>query len=100
VQDVPASVAELRRAVTGLGFLGACIGTDARPNLDDPELDELYGACTELDVPLFFHSVVHGVDGPPGDPRLRRWLRDVTLGYPFEEAIAVSTLLLGGVTSW
>jgi aminocarboxymuconate-semialdehyde decarboxylase len=97
VQDVAAAVAELRRAVGELGFLGACIGTDARPELDAPELDALYSACEDLDVPLFIHSVVAGVDGPPGDQRLRRWMRDVTLGYPFEETIAVTSLVLGGV---
>jgi aminocarboxymuconate-semialdehyde decarboxylase len=97
VQDISAAVGELRRAVGELGFLGACIGTDARPDLDDPELDELYGTCEELDVPLFLHSVVAGVDGPPGDTRLRRWMRDVTLGYPFEETVAVTSLVLGGV---
>ncbi len=64
-----------------------------------PSDDELArsSAREELDVPLFVHSVVAGVDGPPGDARLRRWLRDVTLGYPFEETVAVSTLVLGGV---
>lgn len=97
VQDVQSAIRELERTVHELGFLGACIGTDARPDLDDPELDDLYSACEELDVPLFLHSVVAGVDGPPGDRRLRRWLRDVTLGYPFEETVAATTLILGGV---
>ncbi|MFD7599734.1 amidohydrolase family protein [Streptomyces mirabilis] len=97
VQDTAASVSELERAVGELGFLGACIGTDARSDLDDPGLDDLYSACEQLDVPLFIHSVVAGVDGPPGDARLRRWLRDVTIGYPFEETVAVTSLVLGGV---
>jgi aminocarboxymuconate-semialdehyde decarboxylase len=97
VQDIPAAITELTRAVTELGFLGACIGTDARSDLDHPDLDDLYSACEELGVPLFLHSVVAGVDGPAGDPRLRRWMRDVTLGYPFEETVAVTSLILGGV---
>lgn len=97
VGDVGAAVTELRRCVGELGMVGACIGTDARSDLDDPELDELYGACVDLDVPLFVHSIVRGVDGPDGDPRLRRWLRDVTLGYPFEETVAATSLILGGV---
>lgn len=97
VADIGAAVDELQRAVTDLGMVGACIGTDARPELDDEALDPLYTACEDLDVPLFVHSIVRGVDGPPGDPRLRRWLRDVTLGYPFEETVAVTSLVLGGV---
>jgi aminocarboxymuconate-semialdehyde decarboxylase len=97
VADVGAAVKELDRAVNELGLVGACIGTDARQDLDDSELDDLYAACVDLDVPLFVHSIVPGIDGPPGDPRLRRWLRDVTLGYPFEETITVTSLLLGGV---
>lgn len=97
VQDIAAAVSELRRAVMELGFVGASIGTDARTDLDNPELDPLYSACEDLDVPLFIHSTVAGLDGPPGDLRLRRWLRDVTLGYPFEETIAVTSLVLGGV---
>jgi len=97
VYDVSAAVKELDRAVNEKGMVGATIGTDARAELDDADLDDLYAACVDLDVPLFIHSIVPGVDGPPGDPRLRRWLRDVTLGYPFEETIAVTSLLLGGV---
>ena len=97
VQQTGLAVAELERAVSKLGMRGAVIGTDARRGLDDPELDDLYAACVDLDVPLFVHSVVNGVDGPSGDPRLHRWLGDVVLGYPFEETIAATAILLGGV---
>jgi aminocarboxymuconate-semialdehyde decarboxylase len=97
VPDVAAAVAELERAVVELGFLGACIGTDARGDLDDAALDELYAACERLDVPLFVHAAVPGLVGPSGDPRLRRWLRDITVGYPFEETVAITSLLLGRV---
>lgn len=97
VQDVSAAITEMERTVRELGFRGVCIGTTSRAGLDDPELDDLYAACVQLDVPLFIHSVVPGVDGPPGDQRLRRWLRDVTLGYPFEETIATTDLILGRV---
>jgi aminocarboxymuconate-semialdehyde decarboxylase len=97
VSDVGAAVTELERAVRDLNVVGAVIGTDAAEDLDHPDLDDLYAACSDLDVPLFIHSVVPGIDGPDGDPRLRRWLRDVTIGYPFEETIATTSLLLGGV---
>ena len=97
VGDIGAAVKELERATGELGMVGAVVGTDARQELDDPELDDLYAACSDLNVPLFLHSVINGLDGPPGDPRLRRWLRDVTLGYPFEETVAVTSLLLGRV---
>jgi aminocarboxymuconate-semialdehyde decarboxylase len=96
-QDTGAAVAELEYAVRELGLVGAYFGSDARTGLDDPELDELYAACAELDVPLFVHSTVSGTDGPVRDPRLVRWLGQVTLGYPFEETIAAQSLVLGGV---
>jgi len=96
-QDVTAAVVELNRGVTELGLLGGYLGTDARPALDDPALDPLYQACVDLDVPLFLHSTIPGIDGPAGDPRLQRWLGQVTIGYPIEETVAVTSLLLGGV---
>ncbi|WP_062313791.1 amidohydrolase family protein [Demequina rhizosphaerae] len=95
--DVGAAVRELEFAVRELGLVGAYIGTDARASLDHPDLDDLYQACVDLDVPLFVHSTVPGVDGPAGDPRLERFDWHVTLGYPHEETLAVASLLFGGV---
>jgi aminocarboxymuconate-semialdehyde decarboxylase len=97
VQDVDAAIAELERATRDLGLLGGYIGTDARASLDAPDLDDLYAASVALNVPLVVHSTVAGVDGPPGDERLGRWLGAVTLGYPYEETLAIHSLVFGGV---
>lgn len=96
-QDPAAAAAELRRCVQELGMLGGFIGSDARRHLDDAVLDPIYSACEQLDVPLFVHSAMSGVDGPPGDPRLDRWIGHAVLGYPLEDTIAVSSFLLGDV---
>lgn len=95
-QDVPAAVAELERNVDR-GFVGGYIGSNARTRLDDPVLDPLYDAHVRLNVPLFIHSTLPGVDGPAGDPRLDPWLGGVTVGYPFEETLTVTALVLGRV---
>ncbi|WP_179273580.1 MULTISPECIES: amidohydrolase family protein [unclassified Rhodococcus (in: high G+C Gram-positive bacteria)] len=95
-QDAESAVAELERAAES-SLVGAYFGMDARNTLDAPELDAVYEACVALDLPLFIHSTVSGVDGPPGDPRLERWLGQVTVGYPIEETLAVQALVLGGV---
>lgn len=98
MQDIPAAITELRRAVQELGLLGAYIGTDLNGrSLDDPALDPFYDVCTELDVPLFVHPQPAGIDGPPGDQRLRRFDLDLMLGFAYEETLAIAALIFGGV---
>lgn len=97
MQDPAQAVAELRRAVAELGLLGACIGTDLDRPLDDPAFDPVYDACVELDVPLFIHPAPGGIDSPRRDDRLARFDADLWLGFAYEEALAVATLVLGGV---
>ena len=89
---------ELERSVRELGLVGAYVGTRfAGRELDDPALDELYAACTGLDVPLFLHPNPDGVDRPVADPRLGRWDLDLVLGFAADETIAAATLVYGGV---
>ncbi len=96
-QDPEAAAEELRRCVQELGAIGGFIGSDARPHLDGNDLDPVYSACEQLDVPLFIHSAMPGIDGPPGDPRLERWIGHAVLGYPLEDTVAVSSFLLSDV---
>ncbi|HXV91890.1 MAG TPA: amidohydrolase family protein [Pseudonocardia sp.] len=98
VQDVGACVAEARRAVRELGMVAVYLDTDpCGRTLDDPALDPLYEAIVELDVPLFVHPSPLGADGPPDDPRLRRFDLDLLLGFAHDETLAVAALVFGGV---
>ena len=97
MQNPDEAVIELRRAVSQLGLLGAYIGTDVGRPLDAPALDAVYGACVDLDVPLFIHPAPGGIDAPRRDERLARFDGDLWLGFAHEEALAVAALVLGGV---
>jgi aminocarboxymuconate-semialdehyde decarboxylase len=97
MQDVTAAITELRRAKSKLGMLAAYIGTGMPHGLDDPVMDPFYEAMVELDLPLFIHPGPEGIDGPPGNPALRRYDLDIICGFTAQETIAVATLLYGGV---
>lgn len=97
MQQVDAAVAELRRAVSDLGMLGGYIGTDFGTDLDDERLDPLWAAATELDVPIFIHPAPAGIDGPLRDPRIRKYDLDLSLGFLYEETLAIACLVYGGV---
>jgi len=97
MQDIAATTTELRRAVGDLGLLGAYIGTDFGTDFDDERLDPLWAAAVELDVPVFIHPAPWGVDGPLRDARIRKYDLDLSLGFLFEETLAVACLVYGGV---
>jgi len=94
----PAEAArELRRAVTELGLVGASFGTDAPQPLDDSAMDLLYAEAVRLNVPMFIHPGPAGIDGPAGDPALKRFELDIIAGFAAQETLAVATLIYGGV---
>ena len=97
MQDPVAAARELDRAVTQLGLAGAAIGTDFGRSLDSADLDPLWAKACELAVPIFIHGGPAGIDGPAGDPNLRRFDLDVVSGFAAQGAIAVGTLIYGGV---
>ncbi len=97
MQDIGAAAAELRRAVGDLGLLAAYIGTDFGTDLDDEQLDPLWQTAVDLDVPVFVHPAPWGIDGPLRDERIRKYDLDLSVGFMFEETVAVACLIYGGV---
>ena len=97
MQDPGAAVEVLREAVDDLGLLGGYVGSDPPMALDSPELDQLYAACVDLDVPLSIHPAPSGLDGALRDPRMRRFDLDLVIEFSYEEMISVAVLVFGGV---
>ena len=97
MQDIGAAAVEFRRAVNDLGLVGAYIGTDFGTTFDSPLLDPLWEAAVELDVPIFIHPAPAGIDGPLRDPRIRNFDLDLSLGFLYEETLAVAHLIYGRV---
>jgi aminocarboxymuconate-semialdehyde decarboxylase len=93
LQDVPAAVDELRRAIATLGLRGVEIATNIHGvELDDPALDPFWAVAEELRVPILVHP--HAVAGANrmGDYYFRN-----LIGNPVETALAGARLLFGGV---
>jgi aminocarboxymuconate-semialdehyde decarboxylase len=92
LQDVPAAVAELGRAMALPGVVGVAIGTHiAGTNLDAPELVPFWRAAHELRAFVFVHPLA---------PRDRAaldgyYLRNI-IGNPYETTIAAASLILSG----
>ncbi len=97
MQDIDVSVVEFRRAVNDLGLVGAYIGTDFGTDFDDERLDPFWAAAIELDVPVFIHPAPWGIDGPLRDERIRKYDLDLSVGFMFEETVAMACLVYGGV---
>jgi aminocarboxymuconate-semialdehyde decarboxylase len=93
LQDGEAAAAEARRAVAELGMVGIEIGTRvAGRDLDDPSLEPFWAAVEDLGVPVFVH---------PEHVASQRWGATYYLvnliGNPVETAVAVASLIFGGV---
>jgi aminocarboxymuconate-semialdehyde decarboxylase len=93
LQDVPAAVAELERAVRQLGLRGAYIGSNVcGKDLDHPDLLPFFAKAEALGAPIFIHPIdILGVE------RLRAYYLHNGLGNPFDTAVAAARLIFGGV---
>ena len=84
---------ELERAVRELGLRGVQIATNVNgKNLDDPDLAPFYARVQELDVPVFIHP-----NNVLGTDRLNTYHLANLIGNPTEDALAVASIIFGGV---
>jgi aminocarboxymuconate-semialdehyde decarboxylase len=95
VQDVPAAIEELERAVTVLGLKGAEVDTVVNGlNWDEPRFLPLFKAAEAMGAVLFFHPQ------PQHNFMMERTTRYGlfnSLGVIVEDAIVVAILILGGI---
>jgi predicted TIM-barrel fold metal-dependent hydrolase len=95
-QEVNEAAAELRRAVTTLGAVGAMLPTYVpnRPDFGDPYYDPIYAEAERLDVALGFHAtMIESI----GAQRFENFINVHTIGHPVEQMISVCSVVVGGV---
>ena len=93
LQSPKDAVAELRRAVDRLDFLGVEIGSSlAGAPLDDLALDMFWEACCQLDVPIFMHPQ-HELGGE----RAAKYYLGNLFGNPSETGLVVARLIFAGL---
>jgi predicted TIM-barrel fold metal-dependent hydrolase len=98
LQDVDAAVTELRRAVEELGLLGATVPPNvAGRNLDRPEFDPLWAEAQRLDVPVSVHWGNGAYVPAAGNERFDTHFMSHATGHPFEQMIAMASVVCGGL---
>lgn len=85
----------IRQHLTRRGFPAVILGSNlCGLELDDPQLEPVYMALEEADLPIFIHPQ-HSL----GVERLRDYGSSlhIAMGFPSETALGVARLVLGGV---
>jgi aminocarboxymuconate-semialdehyde decarboxylase len=94
LQDPALAIAELRHARERLGLRAVEIGTcPGGRDFDDPGLFDFFTACRDLGMAVFVHPATPLV----GQERLTKYYFPLIVGNPLETALAISTLIFGGV---
>lgn len=93
LQDPELAIGELERCVGELQMPGVQIGTHVNGwNLDQPELFPVFSRAAELGAAIFVHPW-----DMLGRERMTRYALPWLVGMPAETALAISSLILGGV---
>jgi uncharacterized protein len=98
VVDPDAMVAELHRAVTELGFVGAyvAVGPTAKP-MDHPDYEHLYRALVELDATLWLHPSRSPLNPDYTDEKLSQFYEWQLVGWPYDTTSAMFRIVFSGV---
>ena len=98
-QDISASVAELKRAVTELGFVGVSLLPNLRGrHMGDPYFFPIYLEAERLNVPICVHMFLGRYDSEAtGTMRVNKFFYSHLFGHPFEQMIALSVIIGEGV---
>lgn len=93
LQDPAGSVAELEHCVRDLGMPGVMVGTNVNDqDWDSEALFPVLKAAEELGAVVYFHPARNRTDG-----WLNRYHLGNLIGNPLETAVALASLIFGGV---
>lgn len=97
LQDVEASIVEMRRATQELGLAAAMLATNVNgQNLDHPDFLPVFAEAERLGIPL----AVHGAPSTgsfAGAERFENYFYTHTVAHPFEQMISVMCVVCGGI---
>ena len=94
MQDTPAAVAELERAVLQLGFKGAMIGDQVNgKTFDEPEFLPLWKAAEEMGALIFIHQGGQTI----GSERQPRYHVRNTIGNLADRTVTFAAFAFGGI---
>lgn len=97
LQDVDASITELRRAVSAGAVAITIPPVVGRMNLDDPLLYDFYEAAESEGIALAVHSAP-GMNLPlPGAERFENYAQVHCLSFPVDQLVAFTSLTMGGI---
>lgn len=98
VVDPEAMVAELHRAVTELGFVGAfvAVGPTAK-RMDHPDYEHLYKSLVELDATLWLHPSRPPTVPDYADEKLSQFYDWLLVGWLHDTTSAMFRIVLSGV---
>ncbi len=93
LQDTELAIQELERCINELGLAGIEIGTHVNDwNLDSPEIFPVLEAAQDLGAAVFIHPW-----DMRGSKTIQKYWLPWLVAMPFETAVAISSLIFGGV---
>jgi uncharacterized protein len=96
LQDPPAATAELTRAVTELGLVGAMLAADGYYLLGHRRFDPIYAEAERLRVPLGVHA--SGTDmSIPGLEPFPKFIQAHTVSHVFGQMRQITSMIFEGV---
>ena len=98
LQDIPASLEEMRRAIKQLGLTGITMPPNVNgKNLDHPDFYPIYEEAQKLNIPISFHWGNGAYLTAAGTERFNTHFMTHAVGHTFEQMIAVACIICGGI---
>lgn len=94
MNNVPAALAEIRRAVEELGAVGVQVFTNVNGRaLDDPEFWPIFAAMAAYDLPVWLHPTRGATAADYATEATSKYEIWWTFGWPYETSVAMSRMV-------